>query len=235
VSWPQKSGRPGPPHNPGVRDLVDAKRKWSSRPTPAALKHGFRGWHERGYLPHRDEAGLTQFVTFRLADSFPEAVRSEWEHLWRIEDNRERRTELERYLDRCRGKCHLRRDAAAHLVETALRHFHGDRYALRAWCVMPNHVHVLFKVTTVPMAKILESWKKHTAQKINRLLQRRGKLWADDYWDTYQRDAEHERLTARYIENNPVKVHLVREAKGWAWSSARYRQALGELALDSVG
>src|SRR5262249_39729027 len=125
-----KSRRPGPPHNPGVRDLVEGKRRWSSQPKTEHLKRGFRGWHERGYVPHRDEPGLTQFVTFRLTDTFPESLRSEWEHLWRIEDDRDRRTKLEAYLDRGQGECHLRRPDVAWIVETALRFFHGERYLL---------------------------------------------------------------------------------------------------------
>jgi hypothetical protein len=64
VDQPPKPSRPQPPHNPGVRDLVEGKRDWSLAPDIQNLKHGFRGWHERGYLPHRDEPGLTQFVTF---------------------------------------------------------------------------------------------------------------------------------------------------------------------------
>jgi len=71
----------GPPRNPGVRELVQGKRRWSSFLKSDDAKAGYRGWHERGYLPHRDEPGLRQFVTFRLADSFPESLRSEWEHL----------------------------------------------------------------------------------------------------------------------------------------------------------
>src|SRR5688572_18052907 len=68
VSLPPKPHRPGPPHNPGVRDLVAGRRRWSSPPKMKDAKQGFRGWHERGYLPHRDEPGLTQFVTFHLTD-----------------------------------------------------------------------------------------------------------------------------------------------------------------------
>ena len=165
VSQPPKQRRPGPPHNPGVRDLVEGKRRWSSPPKAEDAKQGFRGWNERGYLPHRDEPGLTQFVTFRLADSFPESLRSEWEHLWKIEDDQYRRAELEAYLDKGRGECHLRKPEIAKLVEDAVRFFHGERYDLRAWVVMPNHVHALFKVDATPMAEILESWKKHTAQR----------------------------------------------------------------------
>jgi hypothetical protein len=135
VSQPPKPRRPGPPRNPGVRDLVKSKWRWSSPPKQEDAERGFRGWHERGYLPHRDEPGLTQFVTFRLADSFSESLRSEWEHLWKIEDDQRRRTELEAYLDQGRGECHLRQPEIAQLVEEAVRFFHGERYDLRAWVV----------------------------------------------------------------------------------------------------
>ena len=184
---------------------------------------GFRGWHERGYLPHRDEPGLTQFVTLRLADSFPEVLRSEWEHLWKIEDERERRKELEGYLDKGRGACHLKEPRIAEIAEGSLRFFHGQRYALRAWVVMPNHVHVLFKVDNTPMSRIVEDWKKFTAREANRILARRGRFWEPDYWDTFMRDAEHELKSRRYIENNPVKAGMIAERKAWHWSSARLR------------
>src|SRR5437870_2630266 len=142
---------PRPPHNPGVRELVEGKRRWSSLLRSEDAKAGYRGWHERGYLPHRDEPGLIQFVTFRLVDSFPESLRSEWEHLWKIEDERERRIELEAYLDRGRGDCHLRRPEIAALVETAILLVNGTRHELRAWVIMSNHVHALFRVDAVPM------------------------------------------------------------------------------------
>jgi hypothetical protein len=111
---------PSPPYNPDVRDLVKGKRA-GSRPLPQnESDSGFLGWHESGYLPHRDEPGLIQFVTFRLADAFPSELRSEWEVLLKIEDDRSRRIELERYLDKGRGACHLKRPDIAALVENSL-------------------------------------------------------------------------------------------------------------------
>jgi REP element-mobilizing transposase RayT len=94
---------------------------------------------------------------------------------------------------------------------------------------MPNHVHVLFQVDVTPMTEILESWKKHTAGKANRLLNRRGKFWQSDYWDTFMRDRTHERTSCRYIETNPSKAGLVVEPGQWAWSSARFRDDFGAL------
>jgi REP element-mobilizing transposase RayT len=242
MTQPLQPRRPGPPHNPGVRDLIRGKRHWSRHPTTGNPSKEFRGWHERGYLPHRDEPGLTQFVTFRLVDTFPKSLRSEWTHLWSIEDDRERRTEIERYLDRGRGECHLRRPEIAKLVEENFLRFSscesgsqnpGLRYTLHAWCIMPNHVHVLFKVEGASMAEIVGGWKTHTAKLANRIVGRTGPFWDEDYFDTFMRNDEHAKATVRYIENNPVKALLVRDAKQWQWSSARYRDPFGKMTLPS--
>src|SRR2546430_2615119 len=81
----------------------------------------------------------------------------------------------------------------AALCENGFRQFDGGRYALKAWCLMPNHVHVLVLVTTVPMAEFVKSWKGYTAYRCNEILGRSDSgFWADDYWDTYMRDSEQE-------------------------------------------
>jgi REP element-mobilizing transposase RayT len=202
---------------------VHSKQAWSEfRPAENGDRE-FRGWNERGYLPHRDEPGLVQFVTFRLFDSFPESLRSEWEHLWEIEKSSQAQAKLEAYLDHGRGECHLHRPDIAEIVETALRFHDGERYELRAWVIMPNHVHVLFKTGGTSLSVILGSWKKYTASAANRLLKRKGAFWQSDYWDTFMRDADQEFETRRYIENNPVKAGLVLEPADWRWSSARSR------------
>ena len=78
------------------------------------------------------------------------------------------------------------------------------------------------------MAKIIESWKKHTGRELNRLLKRRGEFWGEDYWDTFMRGQEHESKSVRYIENNPAKAKLVLDSKEWLWSSLRFRNELGQ-------
>ena len=225
--------RPGPerrgvvPYNPGLHALVQGKNRWQDSPAAPQPPPGFQGWNQRGYLPHRDAPGLKQFVTFRLADCLPVALRSEWEALLAIEDNRTRALELEAYLDKGRGECHLRRPEVARLVEQALRFFDGTRYELLAWVVMPNHVHVLFAQREVTLGKVVGSWKSYTAKEANRILGRTGQFWDEDYWDTYLRDEAQERRTRRYIENNPVKACLVREPGQWPWGSARLRDGCG--------
>ncbi len=205
----------GPPHRPRLRERIALNRKYQpiSREDQIA---GFRGLHERGYLPHRDAPGLTQFVTFRLADAFPAELRHEWEQLLTLEDHTERRAQLEAYLDLGRGECWLRDPRLAELTANAFKHFDGQRYRLIAWCVMPNHAHVLFETTTTPMGEIIESWKRFTSTHANKLLGRRGPFWQEDYWDTFMRNSEHESSTIHYMENNPRKAGLER----WPWRSS---------------
>lgn len=68
---------------------MEGKQAWAGPLDDAAKAKGFRGWHQRGYLPHYDAPGVTQIITLRLADSLPASRRSEWEHLLRIEKGRE--------------------------------------------------------------------------------------------------------------------------------------------------
>ena len=84
------------------------------------------------------------------------------------------------------------------------------------------------------MAEVIKSWKGFTAYRCNQILGRaESQFWADEYWDTYMRDAEHESRTVRYIENNPTKAGFVRAAKDWPWSSARFRGEDGLLRIPS--
>ena len=94
--WPSPSpGQLGHPGNPGLRRLIEAKQKWHYSPDAEARKLGFRGWHERGYLPHFDTPGVTQVMTVNLVDAFPVTRRAEWEPLFKVPDESERRRQLQ--------------------------------------------------------------------------------------------------------------------------------------------
>ena len=216
-----------------LRDLVAEKNRWHRQLTDGEKALGFLGWHERGYLPHCDFPGLVQFVTFRLVDSMPATRRGEWEHLLKIEGDREKRTKLEEYLDRGVGKCHLRDLRAAKIIEDAIVEFQNERYELLAWCVMPNHVHVLVHVWSWPLAKMLQTWKSITAVKANRSLNRVGTFWQREYWETFMRNEEQERVAVRYIECNPLKAKLCQRPEAWQFSSARFRGQDRRLVLPA--
>src|SRR6266536_753904 len=79
------------PKNVGLLELIRGKRERDWRPSVEELKKGFRGWHQRGYLPHFDAPGVTQFVTFQLHDAFPVARHPELEAILNEQDESTRR------------------------------------------------------------------------------------------------------------------------------------------------
>ena len=119
----------------------------------------------------------------------------------------------------------MRDHRIAEVVEEALLHFDGERYALVAWCVMPNHVHAIAELEEEwPLARFLHSWKSFTAHGANKILNRSGEFWFREYHDRYIRDEEHLRTAIEYVENNPVKAGLVRVRQEWPWSSAKWER-----------
>ena len=218
-----------PPKNLGLLELIRAKREWDWKPSVAELKQGFRGWHQRGFLPHFDAPGVTQFVTFQLHDSFPVTRRAEFEAMLNEPDASVKRKQLEAWLDRGHGECWLRRPGVAELVEQTLIAADGRDYRLPAWVVMPNHVHLIVDVWDVPLVKLLNGWKGKSARAANQLLGRRGAFWQEDYYETLIRDEVHLKRARRYTEQNPVKAFLTKAAREWPWSSARHRDEYEHL------
>ena len=77
-----------------------------------------------------------------------------------------------------RGSCVLHDPKVAEIVQKALLNFEGDRYRLAAWCIMPNHVHVvLTPLGEHGLSDILHSWKSFTSNKINKAIGHKGPLW----------------------------------------------------------
>ena len=177
-----------------------------------------RGWYSRGYAPHFDSPERVQHVVFRTGDSLPPHVRLE-----EIADVRERARAFDEALDEGRGARPLA-GAVAALVEATLLHFDGQRYRLLSWCVMPNHVHVVFEqIEGWTLAGTIKSWKSYSATQINRATGRSGAFWARDYFDRFMRNETHLATTIAYVENNPVKAGLCARPEAWRYGSA-YRR-----------
>jgi putative transposase len=180
-----------------------------------------KGWYSRGYLPHFDAPELIQAITFRLADSLPEEIAKRLA----VEKDPSLRLKItDKALDGGHGSCCLHDPEIGRIVEDTLIWGDGARYRLLAWVVMPNHVHVLVQALPGhPTHSIVNKWKSFSARQANSLLGRSGKLWQPDFFDRFIRDDAHYAAVVRYIEENPVKAHLVSQAKDWPFSSARRR------------
>jgi type I restriction enzyme R subunit len=173
-------------------------------------------------LPHWQQEVTWLFVTWRLADSLPDAVvrklderRKRWEAShpkpWTDEERKEHNRlftlAFESLLDDAHGSCILKNPAMSDIVVDALLHFQGERYALDCFVVMPNHVHVLFYLLGESrLEDVIGSWKRFSARQINKLLSREGALWQSEYWDRLIRSERHIRWVREYIERNPEKL-----------------------------
>jgi putative transposase len=143
---------------------------------------------------------------------------------------------------------------AHHIVQRGNRqqrifHTHGDcrRYVdmlaetssahtveCLAWCLMPNHVHLVLRpATAAGLRSVMSSVHTRYAQHINRREQSSGHLFQDRY-RSYPMDDAHLMIAVRYVENNPVKAGLVLHAAEWRWSSARAHLGLGRDPLTDV-
>ena len=213
------------------------------------------GWHSRGYVPHFDGLDMIQHITFHLADSLPQdaiaRMQRELEALPEEQRSKEQRQRIQNLLDAGCGSCVLRREDCAGVVQDSLLFGDGARYRLLAWVVMPNHVHVLIQQNGFPLAKIVQSWKRHTSREIHRLFlgspsctrlvedssrvqlgdpREAPGLWQREYWDRYIRDERHFLTTKSYIEQNPVKAGIVNDARDWLWGNIGWERHLWETA-----
>lgn len=175
-------------------------------------------------LPHWRQVGATYFVTFRLADSLPQAKLrglQDEQRRWLAANPPPRSPErlaayqrlishrLEAYLAEGYGACWFNRPEIADVMVAALLFFDRQRYALDDFVVMPNHVHVLVTpLSGYELSDIQHSWKSFTANRINKLVGRSGRLWQEEAYDHIVRDEDELIGYRRYIADNPIKAKL---------------------------
>jgi len=92
-----------------------------------------------------------------------------------------------------------------------------------AWCLMPNHVHVIGVPTTESALSLtFNTVHMQYAQYHNRTKNASGHLWQGRYFSCVL-DEMHVYAAVRYVEMNPVRSGLVASAQDYPWSSARSR------------
>ena len=88
---------------------------------------------------------------------------------------------------------------------------------LLAWCVMPDHVHLLLRdADVVAFVRLF----KGRCTPVARLFEKERRLWQRSFFDHGVRREESLLDIARYILANPVKAGLVVEAKDYKWSGS---------------
>ncbi len=201
----------------------------------------------RRRLPHIQPEGATFFVTFRLAGSLPieaiEKLREEKERserlLAQIADPAERaqQTDLasrrwfgkwDEFLDKACAPTHLANPQIADMLAESIHYRDGKAYSLEAFCIMPNHGHLVFKPlentggNLHSLATIMHSLKRHTARQANLILGQEGTFWQHENYDHFVRDDDELGRIIRYVLHNPVKAGLTDDWSNWKWSFSKY-------------
>ncbi len=198
--------------------------------------------HYERNLPHIVPPDETIFITFRLHGSLPgvvieqlaDEVKAEKEQIYQSAENtdllqKQIQVAGKRYFARfdalldnaTQGHDWLRQPAIAGIVQAAIKYGDGREYLLHAYCIMPNHVHLLVTVLsqTTSFTHVLKSLKGFSARQANKLLDRTGQpFWQAESYDHVVRGADEFNRIVLYILNNPVKAGLVSEWTDYPYS-----------------
>jgi len=178
----------------------------------------------RNRLPHWSQGEVFQFVTWSLGDALPSEKRRQivverrdwvrahpkpWTPKEEMEYGELFSERVEGWLDRGGGACVLKRPEASECVARTLEYFDGERYALKAYVVMPNHVHVLVSpFAEWSLDRLVHSWKRFSTGRIRKVVGGEGRLWMPGYWDRMIRSVEHLEYVREYIRLNPMRAGL---------------------------
>ena len=181
-------------------------------------------------LPRWEAQGAVYDLSFHLADSVPSEQLAIWREkreqlqivlsdpsgsetakaACRSEMSEVYNEHVERYLAAGHGECLLRDRVAAEAVAQVLEHDNGRLYALHAYTIMPNHLHIIvggFNDTTLMKATI-DQWKRISAHAVNRVLGRSGDVWRRDAFTRIIRDRDEYVAKLKYAWNNPEAAGL---------------------------
>ncbi len=205
-------------------------------------------------LPHIRPIGATFFITCRLADALPRHIikQLQKELEQKIDTIKEKYPDdyeykihnaKKRYFgkydqqldDKPYGNCYLKYPNIANIVADKLKAMDGKYYDLQAYCIMPNHIHMLLDTSVqldrdeiidesnlddlyVQLNTIMKLFKGSTARYANQALNRKGAFWFKDSYDHYVRDDREWSNIVAYILDNPVKAGLVKNWEEWNYS-----------------
>lgn len=215
----------------------------------------------RRNLPHLQYNGGEYFVTFRLYGSLPahvvqelKAFQKQFENELKQDSDGKLRTIIERQifekyesnLDQTSSGPHwLSKSDIAGLVKESIHFRDRKLFDLYAYCIMSNHVHMVFrnidknsekridsmnqKSVEFPITDILGDFKKFTGRKCNRILNRSGSFWQAENFDRLIRNNSELENCILYTLNNPVKAKLIPHWQQWphTYCKAEFLKSLG--------
>jgi putative transposase len=96
-----------------------------------------------------------------------------------------------------------------------------EPFNLHAYCLMPNHIHLLMETKNTPPSKIIKFVHMNYAIGFNRKYDLTGHLFQGRYNSKLVMDEEYFLKASKYIHLNPTEAHIVKNPEDYRWSSYR--------------
>jgi putative transposase len=131
-----------------------------------------------------------------------------------------------------RGAVELTSPSVASSLLLQLRqHVEAEAFALLAYCVMKDHVHLVVEGLSEmsDLRRLVSRWKQATGYRFKQ--ETRHGLWMTGYYDRVLRDGESTIDAVFYVLRNPVRAGLAAKIGdyGYAGSDVFSRQELDEV------
>ncbi len=141
-------------------------------------------------------------------------------HLTKYNEEKRYFQQFDRFLDKSLNEPHwLKRPEFAALCANTLHFYANKSYDLWAFCIMSNHVHVLFTLQpgAPALCDVIGRIKSYSGKEGNAILGIHGIFWEEESYDHLVRPGEFDRIL-NYILQNPVKAGLTKEWQQYTWS-----------------
>jgi putative transposase len=92
-------------------------------------------------------------------------------------------------------------------------------FQIHAYCLMPNHVHLLLETYDVPPGYIIKDVHMKYAISFNKKYNLTGHLFQGRYNGKLVLDDEYFLKVSQYIHLNPTEAHIVKNPEDYRWSS----------------
>jgi putative transposase len=93
------------------------------------------------------------------------------------------------------------------------------KFAVYAYCLMDNHVHLIINEGEEPISRIMKRIQVSYVYYFNKKYGRSGHLFQDRFKSEVVEDDQYLLTAIRYIHHNPVKAQRVRQPSEYRWSS----------------
>jgi putative transposase len=110
----------------------------------------------------------------------------------------------------------------------------GYAIGLLAFCLMPNHFHLVLQAGATGAVSAAMQWAQTSyVSRFRVKYASSGHIFQGRFKSFPIQNNEHLLTVMRSVERNPVRAKLVKRATDWSWSSARWRSRAAHWLDDS--